>query len=121
MKQGQIIKAYKAINNLAAQPLPLREAYALHKLRAALRPTWDFQQQEEEKEIRRLEPQFEQNGDLLFKSPDDAAAFRAKLKELEENDVEMEYEPAKVRMADGAVLSMNDIEALGGFVEFTEG
>lgn len=121
MKQGQIIKAYKAINNLAAQPLPLREAYALHKLRAALRPTWDFQQQEEEKEIRRLEPQFEQNGDLLFKSPDDAAAFRAKLKALEENEVDVEYKPVNVRMAEGVALTVNDIEALDGFVEFAEG
>lgn len=121
MKQGEIIKAYKALNNLAAQPLPIKEAYTLHKLRAALRPTWDFQQQEEEKEIRRLEPRFEQNGDLLFKSPDDAAAFREKLKALEENEVDMECKPVNVRMTEGVALTVNDIEALEGFVDFTEG
>jgi len=121
MKQGKIIKACKALNNLAVQPLPIKDAYALHKLRAALRPTWDFQLEEEEKEINRLQPQHQQDGDLLFKTPEDAGTFREKLKELEGNEVSVEYKPVTLRMAEGMALSADDIEALEGFVTFTEG
>lgn len=121
MKQGTIIRAYKALSKLAAEPLPIKTACAVHRLRVAMRPTWEFQQEEEQKEINRLKPQVEQNGDLLFQSPEDARVFRDKLKELEENEVELSADVVKMPMLPEITISADDVDALEGFVEFTEG
>lgn len=121
MKQGKIIKAMKALNILAAQALPIKTACAVHRMRVALRPAWEFQQEEEEKLFSRLHPTFNSDGNLDFKTPKDAQEFREKMKELEEMEAEgIAIQPITVATVEGIRLSAYDIEALDGFVNFTE-
>lgn len=129
MKQAQIIRAMQALNNLAAQALPIKAACAIHRMRVTLRPAWDFQHEEEEKMLARLKPTFDQAGNLDFKTPDDAQEFRDKIAELGEMDAEGNTLPGgntiqpvalPVRTLDGIQITANEVEALEGFVTFTE-
>lgn len=120
MKQGKIIDAYKALNKLSACPLPIKTAYALHKLRASLKSVWDFQCEEEEKLIDRLGPSVADNGDLVFKNWGDKQEFLRVQKELAEQEQEIDYQPVTVGFLDSITLSANDIDMLDGFVKFEE-
>lgn len=118
MKQSKIINAYKALNNLSSCPLPIKTAYSLHKLRAALKSVWEFQCEEEGKMIERLNPTVDDNGDLVFKNLDDKQEFLRIQKELAEQEQEINYQPVTVGLLDGITLSANDIDMLDGFVMF---
>lgn len=120
MKQGKIIEAYKALNKLSACPLPIKIAYALHNLRAALKSAWEFQCEEEGKVIERLSPSVADNGDLVFKSVGDKQEFLRVQKELAEQEQEINYQPVTVGLLDVITLSANDIDMLDGFVKFEE-
>lgn len=129
MKQETIIRAMKALNTLAAQSLPIKSACAIHRLRAQLRPAWDFQQQEEDKMLGKLQPTVDQDGNLNFKTPEDAQKYRGLLKELGAMDAEGNTLPEgftippvalPVRTLDGIQITANEVEALEGFVTFTE-
>jgi len=129
MKQVQIIKAMQALNNLAAQALPIKSACAIHRLRVQLRPAWDFQQEEEDKLLGKLKPTIDPDGNLDFKTPEDAQKYRELLKELGAMDAEGNTLPEgftiqpvtlPLRAMDGIQITANEVEALEGFVTFME-
>ena len=121
MKQNQVVRAYKALKKLANQELPIKISCKIHRLMVSIRPAWDFQLNEEEKILRRLNPQTMENGVLQFNSPEDAKEFRDKLDEIGSMDADdMDLHPIQIPIPDGAVISANDLEALEGFVDFVE-
>jgi mRNA-degrading endonuclease YafQ of YafQ-DinJ toxin-antitoxin module len=121
MKQGKIIDAYKALNKLASCQLPIKTAYQIHKLRAALKSAWDFQCEEEGKLIERLHPVADADGNLTFATMEGKKEFLRVQHELSEQEQEIDYQPVTVGFSDGITLSANDIDALDGFVTFGEG
>ena len=121
MKQRQIIRAYKSMKKLADQDLPIKTAYRIHRMMMSMGPAWEFQREEEDKILRKLKPKVMENGRLEFSSPEDAQAFKNKLEEIGGMEAEgAEIHPIKMNMPDGTILSANDIDALTGFIEFTE-
>ena len=121
MKQGKIIDAYKALNKLAACSLPIKTAYALHKLRVNLKSVWDFQCEEEGKLIERLRPIADADGNLTFSTMEGKKEFLRVQHELSEQEQEIEFQPIAMELLDGISLSANDIDMLDGFVTFEEG
>lgn len=121
MKQGKIIDAYKALNKLSACSLPIKTAYALHKLRANLKSVWDFQCEEEGKLIERLQPIADADGNLTFATMEGKKEFLRVQHELSEQEQEIDFQPVTVGLLDGITLSANDIDMLDGFVTFEEG
>ena len=121
MKQGKIIDAYKALNKLASCSLPIKTAYALHKLRAALKSAWEFQCEEEGKLIERLRPIADADGNLTFATMEGKKEFLRVQHELSEQEQEIDFQPVTVGLLDGITLSVHDIDALDGFVTFGEG
>lgn len=120
MKQGKIIDAYKALNKLSSCPLPIKTAYAIHRLRTALKPAWDFQCEEEGKLIDRLHPTVTAEGNLTFANIEKKQEFLRVQNELAEQEQEIDFRPVKVGLLDGIALSANDIETLDGFITFEE-
>lgn len=129
MKQVQIIKAMQALNSLAAKALPIKEACAIHRLRVQLRPAWEFQQEEEDKLLSQLQPTLNEQGEMVFKSTQDAQKYRGLLKELGAMDAEGNTLPEgftiqpvalSVCALDGIQITANEVEALEGFVTFEE-
>lgn len=121
MKQEKIIDAYKVLNKLSACPLPIKTAYALHKLRVALKSVWDFQCEEEEKLIERLRPAVDADGNLTFATMEVKKEFLRIQHELSEQEQKIDFQPVTVGLLDGITLSVHDIDALDGFVKFEEG
>lgn len=120
MKQFTIIRAYKALKKLGEQELPIKTACKVHRLMVSLRPVWEFQVQEEEKIISRLQPGMN-GGDLQFKTPEEAQEFRDRLRELNEMEVDdLAFTPVSVPVPEDALLTANDIDALDGFISFVE-
>jgi hypothetical protein len=121
MKQGALIQAYKALQKLAGQELPIKIACAIHRQIVAIRPAWEFQIEEERKIIGRLGPDVQPNGVLQFKSTEDAVEFKSRMGEIADMDVD-DVRIDTIILPDSldAFLTARDIEALDGFVNFSE-
>lgn len=130
MKQGQIIKAYKALDKLMAQDVPLQIAFSVFEMREKLRPSWEFQIVEEEK-IQKKYPNVNFETLSVQWTRDDEADKKLKLAELNacEKDFEaltlldrvLEIEPIQIPMHEVSIkMAGKDIEALKGFIEFTQ-
>ena len=118
MKQFRIIKAYKALIKLGQQDLPIKLAFDLFKIKQALQPQWDFQVDEEAKLT--TGTKVNADGSVTFESPEAAAAFRQRLKELSDIDVDLKIKPVQIPLSTpGLTLSMDDVDALDCFVQFT--
>lgn len=118
MKQFKVIKAYKALTKLGQQDLPIKLAFDLFKIKQALQPQWDFQVDEENKLT--TSAKVNPDGTVSFDSPEAADAFRQKLKDLSDIDVDLKITPARIPLSiPGLTLSMDDIDALDCFVQFT--
>lgn len=118
MKQSAVIKAYKALIKLGQRDLPIKLAFDLFKLKTALQPHFDFQVAEEKKASANATAN--PDGSITFGTPEEAAAFRQKLMELGDIDVDLHVKPVQIPLSiPGLTLSMDDIDALNGFVQFT--
>lgn len=118
MKQSAIVKAYRAINKLGQLSLPAKLAFDLFKIKQALQLQYDFQLAEESKAI--TGGTVNADGSVSFDNQDAAAACQAKLQELAGIDVDLQIKPARIPLSTpGLTLSMDDIAALDGFVQFT--
>lgn len=120
MKQGQAVRAYLAMGHLMDERLPIRTAYALHRLRRALAPAFEFQAAREQRLMGELKPEAISPTQLRFQSAEDARRWAAEMEELSQVDVELEAQPVTVTMAEDMTLTPADIEALDGFVIFEE-
>ena len=118
MKQRVIVRAYKALIKLGQQDLPVRLAFELFKVKSALQPHLDFQIDEENKAS--AGATVNPDGSITFGSTEAADAFRERLRELGDIDVDLKIRPAQIPLSTpGLTLSMDDIEALNCFVQFT--
>lgn len=125
MKQFQIIKAYKAINKLYEKDLPVSISYKLFRIRSFLLPHWEFQQDKERSVFDKYSPTVDENGSLKFGTKEDGERFVAEYtklcNELADIDVDTDdIEKVSIPMDINLSLSVEDIEALQGFVEFVE-
>lgn len=125
MKQSTIIQAYKVLNELYKQKLPLAVGYKLWTLMQKLKPHWDFQSEKERGLLDMYSPQISTDGDLTFESQEAgkkfAAEYNALCSELSDLDVDLgDYKKIVLHLDDNLNLSMEDIAALSEFVDFTE-
>lgn len=125
MLQSKIIRAYKAINNLYAQKLPLTISHKLWTLKQKLEPTWEFQIEKEQEIIMSYNPTIDDDGLVSFKSEDDAKnckiEYENMCKEIADIDVDLgDFKKVPIALDDKVELSIEDIEALEEFVEFVE-
>ena len=120
MTQAQAVKIYQALERLTGERLPAREAWALSKLRRALRPAWEFQGEREQAMLRELKVASIRDGTVTFETPEDALRWREAMDDLAEMETGIRIEPIHVTLAEGLTLSADDIDALEGAVIFEE-
>lgn len=118
MTQGKIIMAIKTLDKMKSQPMPLPLSYKLYKLRKTLQPHWDWQV---EQEMKILEEKGVQTENGLTITQEERAEFDSALLAIIEIEVEKDWTPVKVSVSDGLTISIEDIEALDGFVEIEIG
>lgn len=111
IKQQQAIEAYMAVRKLEYQDMPGEKAMVMFKLRKALEPQYQFQDEQERKIIESLGATIGADGFVAFKSDDDKAAYTNKLNEICNLEVDINIEQQTID-AKGMTLSVKDIEAL---------
>ena len=115
--QKQVVDAYLVLARLGAEQLPVKIAYGLYQLRKHLEPTFTFRMEQERIIVDRYHgiP----NGNLVsFEDPEDAKKASAELEEMNELEVQLDFSPFEICSDDfsQALQSMNDLEALDGFI-----
>ena len=125
MKQSTIIKAYKVLNKLYGEDLPLPVSYKLYKLRNLLAPQWNFQNEKERDVFDKYHPIVNSDGTLHFDNDESRTAFTKEYTELCNTMADLDADIGEVnkftvKLSDGIKLSMEDIDALQDFIDFEE-
>lgn len=130
MKQGNIIKAYKALRKIGGElDIPWGLKRRLADFRRLLQPTWDFQAEAEQATIEAIQAKYKKKaGELLTDDEINRMEkeLNKKLHELQETEVEIEITPIKIAVTPklekvlNKVLTANELLDLDGFVNFEE-
>jgi len=121
MKQGNINRAYPSLLKLRDFNLPVKKAYAIYKLSVCVENAHEFAAEEERKYLADYNGSISDDGNTIsFETPTDCAAFRDKVEELCNVDVDIEIEPVLLTEDDLGEqrLTPADIFNLEGFVTF---
>lgn len=117
--QHKAVNAYIALIKLSRATLKGRVARDLFMLKTKLEPSWNFQKEEQDKYIKEYNGTLDDDGNLRFSNQDDRDQFDKKINEIAEIETEFDIEPVQIK-CDDIEISVSDIEALAGFVEFTD-
>lgn len=115
--QNNAIKAYKIVNKLTSQELPLQIAYSLFKLKKALKQHYEFQLDQEHVLLDKLSPEYKDDS-FVFKSTEDRNEFVEKMSEVAKMEITVDADIITINTNCSLNLSVEDIETLDGFVAF---
>ena len=111
LTQKQAIDAYKVVRKLENQDMPGSAAMFFFMARKTLEKQFEFQNEQEQKELTKLGCSIDEKG--IIKFPDDEAklAYIQKMDEIAKIEVDVSLEKAQLDIS-GLRLSVKDIEAL---------
>lgn len=115
--QGKAIQAYKVIEKLSGGNMPLPVAYKFFKMRKALMPQYEFQIEEERKLLEKCGA-IHQDGSWMFESEQGKNEFIELLDKIGKIEVDVDMEKQSISLDTNIELSIEDMEALDGFVNF---
>lgn len=123
MKQSTVINAYKTINKINGDKLPLKVSYALFKTKQLLQPHVDFQMQREKDVYSKYKYTVQHDGVIKFADKDTANEFADEIQktinEMMELDVDLgQFNKQEIDASEDMQLSVSDIEALSPFIDF---
>ena len=117
--QGSVIKAYKTLDKLCGERMPVRLAYSLFSMRKSMESSYAFQMEKEQEIIKEHVSGFD--GETLeFKTDKDKEDFVAEMTDLAQMEVDVDAEPVHIPLSTDMALTADDIGNLIGFVEFDE-
>ena len=79
-----------------------------------------LESEEEKKMLEEMGLALEFGGYMNFKSEDQQKAYFQRVEEIGETEADLEIDPVALPKLDGIQISAEELEALEGFVEFTE-
>lgn len=119
IKQSKTVAAYVSLIKLSKEMLPAKTAMDLFRLKGKLTPQWDFQREQEALYIGEYAMNDRpENETVRFESEELRNKFVKAMDDVGNTEVEIDFDPVQVELNDFK-LSIGDIEALEGFVEFT--
>ena len=117
--QGSVIKAYKTLDKLCGEKMPVRLAYSLFSMRKSMESSYAFQMEKEQEIIKEHVSGFD--GETLeFKTDKDKEDFVAEMTDLAQMEVDVDAELVHIPLSMDMALMADDIGNLIGFVEFDE-
>ena len=122
MKQKEAIDAYGAILRLSEIALPLQDAYKIFCLRRKIEPIYQFEVEREKALLGELNGALMPDGSVQFKNTEDCVEFKNKVAELNDMEVEADFEPIQIKIENLGKVEIKpaDISRLCGFVEFVK-
>lgn len=120
MTQKQMINAYIILVRLGSAQMSIRAAHSLYKLRKTLESTYQFCSEREQLIVEKYHGRVV-NGSITFDNEEAAQCAQVDLQELYDLETETDIDAVAISMDDikGVSLSMNDMDALEGFVVLT--
>ena len=115
MTQGEAVKAYGAIIKMG-QKATGTAAFSLFRLKKELKEIFEFQNEEEQKIIQKFGGQVIEGGILVIADKEKREQAIAEIEEL--HKMECEIQPVKIQASAIPEITLAEIEALDGFVEF---
>ena len=95
MIQEKINRAYESLMKLNNFKLPVKKAYAVYKLVQAADSAYQFALSEERKYLDEFHGTLKEDGNITFLTPSDCTAFKTKLDELCNMEVDIAIEVVK--------------------------
>ena len=118
--QKEAVMAYKALEKISGQEVGWKTAYWLMKLKKQLQGQFDFQRECEQKLFEKYHP-VQDGGQFKFNSTDEAQAFVKELEDIGNIELtDLHIKPVEIPERENLHLTVADMEALDGFVEFQE-
>ena len=116
------LSAYFILQRMGQKQIPTPVAYKLYKLRQKLKEILEFVREQEQAMMDEMGVKMDEAGHFQFGEDEEVKArFTAAHDELLNTECEIEGEETAIRLADlpdKLEISMNEIEALDGFVRF---
>ena len=128
MKQKDIIKAYKVLEQLYRTKLPLSVSWKFYQLMNSLRPRYQFQYEKEMEVFQKYGASIFPDGTIQLQDPEDKGAqeafvseYNSTCSELGDLDVDIgEVKKIVIHTDDQLSVSMEDLDALSAFVQVSE-
>lgn len=138
MKQYQISKAYQVLNRIQNMDMPVRIALHLSMLMKKLSPCFESAVECEKRLVEKYHGEIDENGRVVFRirgaedgtatdqdrveAQTNADGFNREQQELNQTEIELDFQPLEIKLNDVAdlKLTMADMTALDGFVNFVE-
>lgn len=118
MKQNKIINAKKIIDTLNKTQLSSFVAFRVFKLKKKLDECFEWQEERERELFEEYGASFNEDGSITLADMDKAEEFVSKITEMSE--LEQDIEPVEIPLAAFETLSIEQIEALDGIINFVE-
>ena len=110
--------ACRTINGMSRTQLKSPLAFKLYMMKKALMNAVDFQAEEEEKLAESLGVKISETGQFLFPDQETQVKFMKAHNEMLDAEAEIPAEPINVSVKDIPEISIAEIEALDGFINF---
>lgn len=120
MTQYKVNKAYPALNHLAEFRLPVKKARGIYSMMKMAEEYFQFAVQEENKYVTEFHGKPNPDGTITFESQEDFGKFQERLADLNNSEIEWEFEPVVLTEDDigNQTITPSDIFYLEGFVAF---
>ena len=120
MTYQKMINAYATLMRMSTTQMPIKAARALYSIRRAIEPTYEFCVEQEQVIVSSHEGKVN-NGSITFTDEEKAKSAQQALQDLYSQEAEYDREPVELALDDvaGCKLTMNDLDALEGFVTLT--
>lgn len=120
VKQEKINKAFPSLAKLRDISLPIKKARAIYKMYVMMEEAYNFAANEEKKYLEEFGGVLDDDGSISFKTHEDCLAFKERLDELCDSEVELDLEAITLLEGDlgDQMLTPGDIYNLEGFVIF---
>ncbi len=120
MLQEKINRAYGSLVKLKDLRLPVKKAYDIYKLVQAVEGAYQFAFDEQQKYLAEFKGVPSNDGNIVFDTPAECAAFKKKLDELNSVDVDIDIKVVNLTESDlgEQTITPADIFNLEGFVDF---
>jgi len=119
MKQAQVLAVFNIIKRFQNQALPNDISYAFFKLRKLIQDHIDFQVSQQNKLLEKYDHTQNEQGQFVFKNPEDAEAFSKEMDEVIDMDIDLgEFKKIPFRNDGRIELSVNELIILDDFFEY---
>lgn len=117
VKQRDVISAYKILNRLNADILPLTISFKIFKLKKALQSQFDWQIEEERKIFEKFNVRQTESG-LAPEDPNDTPVVIKQMEELGNADVDVDIDKISIPLVAEIRIAPNEFDVLEKFIEF---